>query len=65
MKLDVYLSETKTSKEAFAKLIGRSPEAVRLWCQRKRQPRPDTVQAIQQATGGRVTWADFAPHTAA
>lgn len=65
MKLDLYLSETKTTREAFAKRIGCTPEAVRLWCNGERQPRPKAVQAIQEATKGKVGWADFDPSAAA
>lgn len=66
MKLDAYLSKHDISKEAFARRIGVSPEAVRLWCAGERTPRWKAVIAIRQATEGHVDVGDFEPaHIAA
>lgn len=66
MKLDVYLSETKTSKRALADVLCVTEEAVRLWCAGQRKPRQEQIDALYKHTGGKVTANDFwHPETAA
>ncbi len=59
MKLDLYLSETKTTKKALADAVGVTEEAVRLWCAGQRKPRQEQLDALLKATGGKVTANDF------
>lgn len=59
MKLDVYLSETKTTKKALALALGVTEEAVRLWATGQRKPRQEQMAALLEHTGGKVTANDF------
>jgi DNA-binding transcriptional regulator YdaS (Cro superfamily) len=61
MKLKNYLDSEQITITAFAKRIGVSPEAVRLWCLGVRTPRWKAVQAIRSATEGKVEVGDFEP----
>ena len=61
MKLAEYITSHGTTQDAFAKAIGVTPEAVRLWCLGLRTPRPKAVLAIRKETGGKVDWQDFGP----
>lgn len=59
MKLDAYLTETKTSKKALADALGVTEEAVRLWVTGQRKPRQEQLDALHRATEGRVSANDF------
>lgn len=59
MKLHNYLSDNALSVEAFAGIIGTTPQSVYRWMRGERFPRPRMMKAIMQATGGKVTYADF------
>lgn len=61
MKLSHYLKSEEVSKEAFAKAVGVTPEAVRLWCLGIRTPRWKAILAIREATEGKVDVHDFEP----
>ena len=61
MKLHDYLLATKTSDEAFARLVGKSAGAVRKWRYGERVPRPVVMTRIREATNGAVTADDFLP----
>jgi DNA-binding transcriptional regulator YdaS (Cro superfamily) len=65
MKLADYLETAGQTQEAFAKAIGVTPEAVRLWCRGERTPRWKAVLAIRKATDGQVDVGDFEPEQAA
>lgn len=65
MKLQDYIVSEQLTYTAFAKTIGASPEAVRLWCLGVRTPRWKAVQAIRSATGGKVDIGDFEPEQVA
>lgn len=64
MKLDAYLETKAISREAFAKAVGVTPEAVRLWCLGIRTPRWKAIRAIEKQTEGKVGWQDFEPDRA-
>lgn len=59
MDLASYLSQSKTTYEAFARKLGVSPFAVGKWARRQRMPRPAVMARISAATGGEVTANDF------
>jgi DNA-binding XRE family transcriptional regulator len=61
MKLAPYLSECGIDRTQFAKTIGCSVEAVRLWEIGERTPRGEWMQKIMTATAGAVTPMDFLP----
>ncbi len=64
MKLAEYLTRQNLLPQAFAERIGVSGEAVRLWINGSRTPRPAQMQAILAATNGAVTPNDFLPERA-
>jgi transcriptional regulator with XRE-family HTH domain len=57
MKLADYLADK--SRSEFARQLGVTPEAVRLWQIGERTPRRDVMARIAEITGGSVTPADF------
>lgn len=59
MKLDRYLFETKTKPAEFARTLGVSREAVRLYIKGDRLPRRDIMERIVRETDGEVTANDF------
>jgi hypothetical protein len=67
MKLSEYLSSQKVSPADFAKRLEAATEgavkvtgeAVRLWVEGERRPRPTAMTAITVATGGLVRANDF------
>lgn len=59
MKLQDYLSQTKTSPEDFAKKVEASTSGVRKWVSGERIPRPKHVRRITEATKGAVTAIDL------
>lgn len=59
MKLRDYLDETKTTAQAFAEKIGRSPSTVTRILAGQHIPDPKTMRSIIDETGGRVTPNDF------
>ncbi len=65
MTLDEYLAQENLSTKGFAKLIGLTPEAVRLYRTGQRMPRKLLMTRIAQATDGKVRARDFYGETAA
>jgi len=65
MKLKTYLDAEGITMYAFAKSLGVTPEAVRMWCMGERTPRWKAIQAIRSATDGKVDIRDFEPGVAA
>lgn len=59
MKLDAYLSETGVTVAAFAGRVGVQPATIYRYLNGERFPTPDRLVAIEGATNGRVTSADF------
>lgn len=65
MKLSAYLSERSLSLADFAKALSErmgeplTSEAVRLWAQGARVPRPAAMAAIEAETAGAVQPNDF------
>jgi len=59
MKLTDYLDANSVSRIDFAKQVGVTVEAVRLWERGERFPRRATMKAIIDLTGGNVGWEDF------
>jgi len=59
MKLGAYLQKTKTSPELLALAINVTAVSVRRYISGKRKPRPEIMERIKQATGGKVTANDF------
>jgi transcriptional regulator with XRE-family HTH domain len=64
MKLAEYLKSAGTTQEAFAARIGRSGASVSRLVNGLQKPDFDTMLAIDQATEGKVTVADFASDAA-
>lgn len=59
------MREQKLSARKFAEIVGASDRAVIKWCRRERIPRLENMQAIADATGGKVTALDFYSRDAA
>lgn len=59
MNLASYLTNSKTTYEAFARKLGVSPFAVGKWVRGERMPRPAIMARISEATGGEVRPNDF------
>lgn len=58
--LDLYLIDTKTSNEAFGRLInGVSGACVKKWRKGQAMPRPESRDKIKQVTGGKVPPESF------
>ena len=59
MKLDQYLSDTKTTSASFAEKLGCAVSTVTRW--RNGETRPDAALALKvfEATAGQVTPNDF------
>lgn len=63
MKLDAYLKSEGISLTALAARLGRPVSTVHSWVNGDRRPSWDAAAAIERATGGHVTAADFVPQT--
>lgn len=61
MKLSEFLETKELTPQAFAGLLPVSGEAVRLWLNGDRTPRPAQMQRIMEITEGAVTPNDFLP----
>lgn len=61
MKLSAYLKEKGLTVEQFGQQIGRSGASVSRIANDKQRPDWDTIAAIERATEGQVTVADFMP----
>jgi hypothetical protein len=59
MTLEEYLAQSKQDRFQFARLIGRSPEAVRRYLKGHRTPDRGTMARILLVTEGQVTPNDF------
>ena len=59
MRLRQYFTANNLDIASFAKSIGVSPEAVRLWLAGKRVPRRRLLKRIVEATDGAVQANDF------
>jgi DNA-binding transcriptional regulator YdaS (Cro superfamily) len=60
MKLATYMDRNGLDDEAMAAQIGGvSSHAVKKWRYGERVPRPDAMQRLAKATGGKVTADDF------
>jgi transcriptional regulator with XRE-family HTH domain len=59
MRLRTYLRINRLTIAAFAAAIGASEAAVGKWARGERIPRRAMMVRIQEATGGKVTPADF------
>lgn len=59
MTLGEYLSEHQISDRAFADKIGVTRQALHRYRRHERQPRPDVLRRIREATDGAVTPNDF------
>ena len=59
MTLREYLQHTQQTYRDFATSIAATEHAVAHWSRGKRIPRRAMMARIQQATGGKVTPADF------
>lgn len=59
MNLADYLTREGIALKQFAGQIGVSAEAVRLYVERKRMPRPGVMAKIVEATNGAVTANDL------
>lgn len=59
MTLGEYLETHDKTPAAFAREIGASRSIVTRWIKRERTPRRETMGLIREATGGKVTPADF------
>jgi transcriptional regulator with XRE-family HTH domain len=60
MTLRQYLRQHRMTEKRFAILANTSPCRVREWSDGTRDPDIDALMAIEVATGGAVTYADFA-----
>jgi transcriptional regulator with XRE-family HTH domain len=63
MKLNEYLHTKHLTPAAFAAICGVSKSTINRILHRKRRPGLRTLAAIQTATKGKVTAADFADET--
>lgn len=61
--LTEFLNSGRISRGDFAKRVGVSVEAVRLWERGERFPRRDKIAEIEKATGGDVTVSDLYEHS--
>ncbi|OSQ38989.1 hypothetical protein TMES_09845 [Thalassospira mesophila] len=59
MKLEQWLSNTQTSRSAFAERIGVSKSVVTKWCSGEVLPRTVPLLAIYRVTAGQVSPNDF------
>lgn len=59
MKLSTYLAERGISDKDFGASIGRERSVVSKYRSGSVRPTLDTIQAIERATGGLVTYHDF------
>jgi DNA-binding transcriptional regulator YdaS (Cro superfamily) len=59
MQLSAFLTERAISMTAFSRLLKVSPSTVHGWLNGRCFPRARTLAAIERATGGAVTAADF------
>jgi transcriptional regulator with XRE-family HTH domain len=61
MTLREFLGRKGLTLTEFGKLIGKTPQSVGRYRDGKKFPRPETLRAIERATGGHVTANDFLP----
>lgn len=61
MKLSAYLSDKNLTDDAFAAIVGMSQSQISRLKRGISRPSWETVAAIERATGGLVTAADFLP----
>lgn len=59
MNLRDYLASIGMSAEQFAALIGVEVQSVYRYMLGRRFPRPETMDKIERATGGKVTYASM------
>ena len=59
MKLEQWLSNTQTSRSAFAEQVGVSKSVVTKWCNGEVLPRTVPLMTIYRVTGGAVCPNDF------
>ena len=59
MTLKEWLAAKEIAHGDFAKMIGRTPEAVRRYANGERIPDRETMPLIHEHTGGQVTANDF------
>jgi DNA-binding transcriptional regulator YdaS (Cro superfamily) len=59
MQLSKYLDRKQKTPTAFARQLGVSHAAVVRWLNGTRRPNNDSVDAIEKATSGKVTFNDF------
>jgi hypothetical protein len=59
MNIASYLTHSGRNPSDLAKQVGVSTEAVRLWREGKRVPRPHHMSRLMKATDGLVTPMDF------
>lgn len=59
MRLSDYLQIKAMSKAGFARLIGCTRQSVHLWIKGIEQPSFKYLEAIHEATNGKVTMEDF------
>jgi transcriptional regulator with XRE-family HTH domain len=65
MQLTEWLAEKAIDKEEFAKRVGATPEAVRLWTSGARIPNRHFMRRIREATDEAVQPNDFFQEDAA
>lgn len=61
MTLSDYLNRQKITRAAFGVTIGAHPITVQRWCSGAMRPSWPRLAAIEAATNGAVTAADFVP----
>jgi len=61
MTLSDYLNLNRITRAQFGKLIGAHPITVHRWCGGIMRPSWSRLSAIEAATNGAVTAADFVP----
>ena len=59
MKLSDWLTKNDLAHSDFAKRVGVSKEAVRLWCLGERKPQERHLVKIVKVTAGKVGLLDF------
>jgi len=62
MTLDDWMHQTRTKPKDFAVLIGRDISTVSRLRRGETKPNWETLEAIERATGGKVTARDFFPN---
>lgn len=59
MDLNLYLNMTGESQKQFATRIGITQSVVSLYCNKKREPRPEILRKIEDITAAKVNGKDF------